>query len=172
MPGKATEKVIQQKMRDSLVSYFRGQVRVGLEDTVEKGRIDVRLLSSGTNNNGQKGLTYWSIIELKVARSFSNQKKPKTVADKKPLKKINISTIENDIVKGVKQANEFTQDREVEQGFLEIFDMRTVAGKKVNLLELPKVKAALVACNRHINTSIRPMYGTADHARDAGFQTV
>ena len=169
VPSKNTEKEIQAKMRVSLLSYFRGQVRVGEEDTVDKGRIDVRLLTSGATNNGLKGLTYWSIVELKVVRSFANQKKAKKNKPKTPLKAVSISRIESELVKGVQQADEFTEDREVEQGFLEIFDMRTVQAKKVDLLELPKVAAALKSCTREVKASVRPMYGSSEHARQAGY---
>jgi len=152
-PDASPEKAIQEKLRVALWSWFRGLVSIGTEDSVNKGRIDVRLLAPPGES---LGLRYWSIIELKVARSFGSTEKP-----------VPRSVVINEIVKGVGQANEFTSDRAVEEGFLEIYDMRQ--DKTDNLLTDAKIVKRLNACTVTVNATLRPMYGTADEARNAGF---
>ena len=156
IPAPNTEKAIQRLLKVALQHWFRGIAKVETEDKVPKGRIDVRILMPSTNGHG---LTYWSIIELKVARSFQNAPKGK-VAKKAPRSKL-IS----EIAKGFGQANEFTADREVKEGFLEIYDMRK--DKSDDILNDSKVKTAAEACTVKVNCNLRPMYGSSEEARSA-----
>lgn len=158
VPGANAEKEIQKRMRYQLGGYFHGFVRVETEDKVPKGRIDVRLLAPADK---EYGLKYWSIIELKVARSFQNAAKSKTP------KTVPLSKVTAEIVKGVQQANEFTSDRDVKDGFLEIFDMRR--DKSVELLAEPNVNDALDACTTQVHVNVRKMFGSSNDARKAGY---
>lgn len=157
VPVHQAEKAIQSKMGDLLSGWFRGLVRVEAEDSTPVGRIDIRLLSP---SDGDAGLHYWAIIELKVAKSFRNApfgSCAKTVSE---------STNIDDIVEGVIQADSYRAIRELKDGFLEVFDMRK--DKSVNLLKRPAIVTAIDKCGGLVHCKLRPMYGSAREARTAG----
>ena len=153
VPGKKPEKAIQGHLKVALGSWFQGQIKVLMEDATPPGRIDVRLLRSAESS---KGLQYWAIIELKVIKTFRNKKvgKPNAV----PIKE-NVDAI----VDGIQQSNSYRSYVELDEGFLEVFDLRKA---KDEIEKDERITAALagskVVCN------IRPVYGTAKDARTAG----
>lgn len=157
VPAKDTEKAIQRILRVAITHHFRGKARAETEDKAPKGRIDIRILAPSA---GQAGLAYWSIIELKVVRTYRNAPKGK------PRTKISKSKVMDEIAKGYRQANEFTADREVQEGFLEVYDMRE--DKSENLLAHPTVQSAADKCAVKVNCNVRQMFGTSDEARIAG----
>lgn len=158
VPAKNTEKAIQQRLRYHLTGWFHGIVKVGMEDTVSKGRIDVRLLAPPASGNG---LQYWSIIELKVARTFRNAK------NGKPPQKVSEKALIDELLKGIGQAHDFTEETQVKEGFLEVYDMRQ--DKSEELLEHEKVAAKLGACNVPVNAAVREMFGSSEEAREHSF---
>lgn len=158
VPAKNTEKAIQQRLRYHLTGWFHGIVKVGMEDAVSKGRIDVRLLAPPASGNG---LQYWSIIELKVARTFRNAKKGKTP------QKVSEKSLVDELLKGIGQAHDFTEETQVKEGFLEVYDMRQ--DKTEELLEQEKVTAKLGACKAQVNAAVRKMFGSSEEARDHSF---
>ena len=159
VPARDTEKAIQQRLTDHLSGWFRRFVRVGTEDTVSKGRIDVRLLAPPENGHGLK---YWSIIELKVARSFHNAKKGKA------LRNVREGSVISEILKGIQQAHEFAKEVRVKEGFLEIYDMRK--DKSTDLLEHEKVADKFSKCTVAVNAKVRPMFGSSEDARTYCFE--
>lgn len=158
VPAKNTEKAIQQRLRYHLTGWFHGVVKVGMEDAASRGRIDVRLLAPPASGNG---LQYWSIVELKVARTFRNAKKGKTP------QKVTEKTLIDDLLKGIGQAHDFTEETQVKEGFLEVYDMRQ--DKTIELLKHEKVTAKLGACRVQVNAALRQMFGSSEEARDHFF---
>ena len=158
IPGRAPEKAVQESLCIVLSSWFRGVVRAELEDSISIGRIDIRLLKPSMK---EKALTYWAIIELKVIRSFTNASvgnNPNSVSAAQ-----NISGI----VKGLKQAWAYRNNREAEEGLLEIFDLRK--DKSENLLNSPQVIETLKDYTPSPHCNIRPIFGSSQDARNAGY---
>lgn len=162
VPGPAPEAAFQKCLAIVLNSWFQGVVRAEVEDKVNIGRIDVRLLKKSSDEGS---LTYWAIIELKVIKSFANVnmgKKPPTVG---PAANIDA------IVKGLKQAWAYRENRAAEEGLLEVFDLRK--DKQEDLMACADVIAALAECAQPpIHHSVRPIFGSSDDARSAGFAGV
>ena len=150
IPGPEPEKSIQKALRFALNFWFRGVVRVGTEDGTNIGRIDVRLLKKGPSG----GLTYWIILELKVIKSFTSTET--SVGDSTNLKAI---------VKGVKQAGAYQENRDV-KGMLEVYDLRR--DKDDALWKRQEVTTAAESYSPPPKIDIWPMYGSADDARNAG----
>ena len=161
VPGRKPEKAIQKSLCIVLSSWFRGVVRVESEDNVPIGRIDVRLLKPSME---EKALTYWAIIELKVIKSFTN-----ALEGHNPT---SVSTSQNiaGIVKGLKQAWAYRINRQAEEGLLEIFDLRK--DKSEDLLNSPKVINALRNLSPEPRCNVRPIFGSSQDARDAGYTGV
>ena len=161
VPGTNPEKVIQKSLCTVLSSWFHGVVRVESEDSISIGRIDVRLLKPSMEEGA---LAYWTIIELKVIKSFRNAS-----ADRDPSPVSNAQNID-EIVKGLKQAWAYRRNREAEEGLLEIFDLRK--DKSIDLLSLSKVVETLqsyVLAPRH---NVRPIFGSSQDARNAGYSGI
>ena len=161
VPGANPEKVIQQSLCIVLSSWFHGVVRVESEDSISIGRIDVRLLKPSTE---EKALNYWAIIELKVIKSFRNAS-----SDRNPSP---VSVAQNiaGIVEGLKQAWAYRENRKAEEGLLEIFDLRK--DKDKDLLSDPKIVKTLqsyVPAPRH---NVRPIFGSSQDARNAGYRGI
>lgn len=158
VPAKNTEKAIQMRLHYHLSGWFKGIVKVHVEDSIDMGRIDVRLL---TPPGSGYGLQYWSIIELKVARSFRTAKKGKKAAV------VSKKSVIDEILKGIVQAHEFTSEQEVKEGFLEVYDMRK--DKSDDLFSEAKVIEKLDQCTVVVNAKLRPMFGSAEDARNNSF---
>jgi len=161
IPGPHPETCIQKELVKAMNHRFSGRLRAEAEDKTNIGRIDVRLLRSGQNGGP---LAYWAIIELKVLKSFANAAKgcdPSKVEDTK-----NIDAI----AEGIRQAWAFRENREADEGLLEIFDLRK--NKTKNLLSHNKIVEVMAKCTPVPTHNIRPLFGTAGDARRAGFTGV
>lgn len=161
VPGRAPEAAFQNHMAIVLNSWFHGVVRAEVEDRINIGRIDVRLLKKSSEEGS---LAYWAIIELKVVKSFANAalgEKPSTVG---PAANIDA------IVKGLKQAWAYRANRSAEEGLLEVFDLRR--DKQEDLMTCADVVGALAECSQPPTYAIRPIFGSSDDARSAGFAGV
>ena len=158
VPGKAPEKAVQKSLCIALSSWFHGDVRVESEDRISIGRIDVRLLKPSME---EKALFYWAIIELKVIKSFTN-----TSVGHDPN---SVSASQNiaGIVEGLKQAWAYCSNREAEEGLLEIFDLRK--DKSDNLLNSRKVTDVLQNYSPRPRYNVRPIFGSSQDARNAGY---
>lgn len=157
VPVKQVEKEIQKRLRILLTGWFRGVVKVEPEDSVPAGRIDVRLLAPSADSNG---LNYWAIIELKVAKSYRNARvgcTPATVSNNKNAKEIS---------SGVRQIDSYSNIRDLDEGYLEVFDMRK--DKSEDLLSHSKVVEALARSSGTVRCNVRPIFGRAEDARDSG----
>ena len=161
IPGRAPEKAVQKSLCIVLSSWFHGLVRVESEDSTSIGRIDVRLLKPSMEEDA---LAYWVIIELKVIRSFTNASMGH---DPNP---VNPSRNIEGIVEGLKQANAYCINRKAEEGLLEIFDLRKDKGE--NLLNSPKVIETLQDLSPEPHHNVRPIFGSSQDARDAGYAGV
>ena len=151
IPDPRPEKSIQADLQVVLNSWFRGVVRAEGEDNTNIGRIDVRLLKKAANG----GLAYWIIMELKVIKSFTNSES-----------KVDESTNVEAIVKGVKQAGSYRANRDVDDGMLEIYDLRR--DKSMNLMVREDVSDALGMYSPPLLVDVWPMFGSAGDARNAG----
>ncbi len=160
VPGSQPERSIQDALALSLGMWFQGLVRVGVEDRTNIGRIDVRLLKP----SGEGQLAYWAIVELKVIKSFANAKgraKAGTVS-----RTVNLDAIQ----KGLRQTWAYQSNLESEEGLLEIFDLRE--DKSEDLMvdgDVVKVLGELAPVPRY---TVRPLFGSSEHARIAGFSGV
>ena len=152
IPGPSPEKSIQSDLKVALNFWFRGVVRAECEDSTNIGRIDVRLLRQ---KEGNRGLAYWVILELKVIKSFTS-----TSSD------VDDSANLAAIIKGIEQAGAYRANRVAEAGMLEIYDLRR--DKSVNLTAGEDVSAALVRYSPPPQIDIWPVFGSADDARRAG----
>jgi hypothetical protein len=160
IPGSQPERSIQDALALSLGMWFQGLVRVGIEDRTTIGRIDVRLLKP----SAEGPLAYWAIVELKVIKAFANAAgKAKATAVSRT---VNIDAIQ----KGLRQTWAYQSNRESEEGLLEIFDLRQ--DKSEDLMadgEVVKLLGELAPVPRY---AVRPLFGSSDHARLAGFSGV
>lgn len=160
VPGPQPERSIQDALELSLSMWFHGLVRVGVEDKTNIGRIDVRLLRP----SAEGPLAYWAIVELKVIKAFANaQGLAKAAA---------VSRTDNvdAIQKGLRQTCAYQRNRESEEGLLEIFDLRK--DKSEDLMadaEVVKLLGELTPAPRY---TVRPLFGSSEHARLAGFSGV
>ena len=158
VPGEHPEKSIQYGLMIALRSWFRRVVSVELEDSIPAGRIDVRLLHGG---QGDKPLSYWAVIELKIMRSKRNAPKGKKASS------VSIPDNVSAVVEGLKQINSYRRDRHAEEGLLEVFDMR-----KDKSIDIKGEAAVIDQCkiiDQDIVFNVRPLFGTTREARDAGF---
>ena len=161
IPGPKPEKTIQTALEFALNYWFHGVIKAETEDTTAIGRIDVRLLK---RSKEEGSLAYWAIVELKIIKSFTNataDKKPSTVGPAANIKAI---------VKGLKQAWAYRENRFAEEGLLEVFDLRK--DKKNDLMETDDVVATLEEYTPTPNYLVRPLFGSPDDARNAGFSGV
>ena len=152
IPGENPEKSIQSLLEFALNFWFRGVVRAESEDSTNIGRIDVRLLTRGADGR----LGYWIILELKVIKSFTN-------SGSKVTESANLEAI----VKGVKQAGSYRQNRCAEEGMLEIYDLRQ--DKSEDLAVRDDVSAALNMYCPPPKIDVWPLFGSAEDARNAGY---
>jgi hypothetical protein len=93
-PGSRPEKTIQDKLKTWLGSWWRGYLRPECEDSIDIGRIDIRLLRP----EAQGALCYWAVIELKIVKSFRYPEagdSPSAVSDNENAQ---------EVAKGVEQA--------------------------------------------------------------------
>lgn len=157
--GASPEDSLQRQLRTFLTGWFRGQVKVDRETTTEIGRIDIGLLIPPAIPNG--GLTYWGVVELKVVKSFRHSKTGNLP--------ISVSLLENarDVAKGVQQAHAFRINRGCACAVLEIYDMR--ADKTVDPRQHSVVQEVLPTCSPPPDMRLTPLFGSAQHARAAGY---
>ena len=161
VPGNEPEKAVQKSLCIELNSWFHGVVRVEPEDRTPIGRIDVRLLKPSMEEDA---LAYWAIIELKVIKSFRNAS---VGYDPTPVRASqNIAGI----VEGLTQVRAYCINRKAEEGLLEIFDLRK--DKSENLLNSPKVIEALQNYSPKLRHNVRPIFGSSQDARVAGYTGV
>lgn len=156
VPGPHPEKCIQRELSTVLRSWFRGVVRAEMEDSTDIGRIDVRLLRS------EEGpLYYWAIVELKVIKSARNAPTGKKASS--------VSVAENAkaVAEGVLQAHAYRANRQADEGLLEVYDLRRE--KSLDMFKHRTVGRALATCNPIPTHNTRPIFGSASHAREAGF---
>ena len=158
VPGKHPEKAIQYDLRIALRSWFQGVLRVELEDSIPVGRIDVRLLH---RNQDDRSFSYWAVIELKVMRFKHNAPKGKKAST------VSISDNVSAVVEGLRQVNSFRRDRHAVEGLLEVFDMRKDKG--IDVKGVAAVINQYKIIDQDIAFNVRPLFGTAKDARDAGF---
>lgn len=161
VPGPSPEKVIQEELEIALNFWFHGIVKAEIEDKTAIGRIDVRLLKKSVQ---ERSLAYWAIIELKVIKSFANAdagQKPSTVG-----RAANVEAI----VKGLKQVWAYRENRSAEEGLLEVFDLRK--DKNEDLLAWADVIGAMRECQPCPKHAVRPIFGSSDDARNAGYTGV
>lgn len=158
IPGPQPEKSIQSDLTLALNHWFHGIVRAETEDSTNIGRIDVRLLKK---SNEQGSLSYWAIIELKIIKSFTNASIGTTAT------KVADTTNINAIIKGIEQTWAFRENRDAEEGLLEIYDLRQE--KQVNLMEHAGVIEILNKCSPIPTHNVRPVFGSSEDARHAGF---
>ena len=161
IPGPQPEKCIQSDLELFLNSWFHGVVKAEHEDNTNIGRIDVRLLK---RSDKEGSLTYWVIMELKILKSFPNTKDasiPSPVA---------VSTNIKAIVKGVRQARSFLENRRAEKGLLEIYDLRK--DKTDDLLKKQDVSTAMNNWSPDNKVHVWPVFGSSEDARTAGFTGV
>lgn len=160
IPGSQPERSIQDALAVALGMWFQGLVRVGVEDPTNIGRIDVRLLK----RSAEGSLSYWAIVELKVIKAFANAKGRAKAA---PVSRtVNVEAIK----KGLRQTWAYQSNREAEEGLLEIFDLRE--DKSEDLMadgDVLKVLGDLAPVPRY---TVRPLFGSSEHARAAGFAGV
>ena len=162
VPGPDPERSIQNGLEFALNFYFRGVVRAEVEDRINIGRIDVRLLKSSKD---ETGLTYWGIVELKIIKSFRNAK------DKDPASKVYRAENVNSLLEGIRQVHSYAANREAEFGILEVFDLRK--DKNENLFNDEKVTELLEELSPDApHTSTKPVFGSASDARKMGFTGV
>ena len=152
IPGQHPEKSIQSHLEFALNFWFRGVVRAESEDSTNIGRIDVRLLTRGADGR----LAYWIILELKVIKSFTNGGS-----------KVSVSSNVEAIVKGVKQAGSYRENRCAEEGMLEIYDLRQDKSEDLTVRE--DVSAVLNMYSPPPKVDVWPLFGSAEHARNAGY---
>lgn len=158
VPGPQPEIAIQDRLIVALNSWFHGELRAEKEDSIKVGRIDVRLLQTNPNDGA---LSYWAIIELKVMRSNHN------APEGKKAKSVSLAANVGAVVEGLKQIDSYKRDRLAPEGLLEVFDMRK--DKTKNVKGQKRVKDQLVKCDDGIAFNVRPLFGEAKHARDAGY---
>ena len=154
IPSECPEKSIQSQLKFALNFWFRGVVWAESEDKTNIGRIDVRLLISGAR--ADRSLTYWVILELKVIKSFTNSGTP-----------VGNSSNLNSIVKGVRQTGSYRANRKVEEGMLEIYDLRK--DKSKDLITHENVSKALNQYCPPLRVNVWPLFGSSVDARNAGF---
>lgn len=161
VPGPAPERAIQDQLEIALNYWFHGVLKAEVEDRTNIGRIDVRILKKSAVEGS---LTYWAIVELKVIKSFANAAKGTKASTVGPAANI------EGIVKGLVQAWAYRNNRLAEDGLLEVFDLRE--DKKVDLCASTEVMSALSTCVPAPTFSIRPLFGSSDDARMAGFSGI
>ena len=140
--------------------WFHGLVRVSVEDKTNIGRIDVRLLRP----SAEGPLAYWAIVELKVIKAFTNaagKAKAATVS-----RTDNVDAIE----KGLRQTWAYQSNRESEEGLLEVFDLRK--DKSEDLMTDSSVVKLLDELAPKPRYTVRPLFGSSEHARLAGFSGI
>ena len=71
------------------------------------------------------------------------------------------------IIKGLRQAWAFRQNREADEGLLEVFDLRK--DKKVNLMNEHIVADVLAKFAPPPSYCLRPLFGSSEDARSAGY---
>jgi hypothetical protein len=156
VPGPQPERSIQDGLAIALNFWFQGVLRAEVEDATRIGRIDIRLLMAV---NGAP-LSYWAIIELKVIKSFANAEdgvKPAAVGRPANIEAIN---------EGLRQARAFASNRQT-MGVLEVFDLRN--DKSDNLFADADVQGVLSSLSPVPLYFVRPLFGSAKEARQAGF---
>ncbi len=160
VPGPQPERSIQDALELSLSMWFHGLVRVSVEDPTNIGRIDVRLLK----RSAEGPLAYWAIVELKVIKAFAN------AAGKAKAAVVSRTENVDAIEKGLRQAWAYQSNRESEEGLLEIFDLRK--DKSEDLMVDTKIMTLLGQLSPVPQYTVRPLFGSSDHARLAGFSGV
>ena len=151
IPGPQPERAIQTQLQTVLRSWFQGVVRVEPEDTTNIGRLDVRLLTPTPDGR----LAYWTILELKVVKSFTHTESDVSDAD-------NVGAI----VKGIEQAAAFRDNRIAEHGMLEVYDLRK--DKSDDLTTRQPVTATLGNFAPPPDMDVWRVYGSAEDARHDG----
>ena len=160
IPGPRPEATIQSHLTIVLNSWFHGILRAEREDSTNIGRIDVRLLQPGPTGS----LNYWAIMELKVIRSFTNAN---SVAATTPVAP---QANEDAIANGIRQAHAYRANRSADESLVEVFDLRQ--DKRVDLRGSARIQSTLAECPRISSIEVRPVFGSANDARIAGYTGV
>jgi len=156
VPGPHPEKCIQRELSTVLRSWFRGVVRAEMEDSTDIGRIDVRLLRAD-----EGPLYYWAIVELKVVKSTRNAPTGKKASS------VSVGENAKAVAEGVLQAHAYRANRQADEGLLEVYDLRRE--KSLDMFKHRTVEKALARCNPVPTHNTRPIFGSASHAREAGY---
>lgn len=157
VPGPQPERSIQDALALSLSMWFQGLVRVDVEDRTNIGRIDVRLLKP----SAEGPLAYWAIVELKVIKAFAN------AAGRAKAAAVSRTDNIDAIQKGLRQAWAYQSNRESEEGLLEVFDLRK--DKSEDLMANGDVVRLLSELSPLPRYTVRPLFGSSEHARLAGY---
>jgi hypothetical protein len=160
VPGPRPERSIQDALELSLSMWFHGIVRVSVENKTNIGRIDVRLLKP----SAEGPLAYWAIVELKVIKAFANA--AGTAKAAAVSRTDNVDAIE----KGLRQTWAYRSNGQSEEGLLEIFDLRK--DKSEDLMADAGVVKLLGKLKPAPSYTVRPLFGSSEHARLAGFSGV
>ena len=137
----------------ALASWFHDVVHVLSEIPTNIGRIDIGLLTTSVDG----GPTFWAILELKVIKSFTHTASPVKDTD-------NVEAI----IEGVTQAAAYRASTQAELGVLEVYDLRR--DKSQNLMAHQRVSNTLAGCSPPPDVHVRPVFGSAKDARDAGYR--
>ena len=103
-------------------------------------------------------------MELKVIKSFANPSPGCSPSS------ISVSKNVEAIVEGVTQAGSYRSNRHVEDGLLEIYDLRK--DKTDDLTKQPAVRVAMNNFSPRIRFDVWPVFGSSKDARAAGFDGV
>ena len=161
VPGPEPEKSIQTSVAIGLNSWFHGILRAEVEDSTSIGRIDVRLLMPQPNCPNSEALAYWAIVELKVVKSFSNS------SSRTGATTINRSKNVDAVIKGVRQVYAYQANRGTSLGLLEVYDLRR--DKSDDLFQDNKVRQELARLIPPPTYTVRPLFGSPEDARQAGY---
>ena len=157
VPGPQPERSIHYPLEIALDSWFHGVLKTDSEAKTTMGRIDLRMLTKKED----KPFAYWSVMELKVIKSFTNAPKGSHPSQVKETDNVDA------IVEGVKQAAAYQEDCSAEEALLEIYDLRK--DKTGDLTKREEVLAVKNEVRRHPRIHAWPVFGSARDARNARY---
>ncbi len=142
----------EKKIQDYLETYLRARLlnthKIETEYPLISGRADVVINRKGGGGVWQK----LAVVELKVARSRSSRNKPTA-----------LNALLRHTLKGYKQVQAYRAELDALEGYLVIYDMRSLSDRANDLLA-PYVQDAPT---KKIVLRCDGVYGTADDYRDA-----
>jgi len=159
VPIKNAEIHIQRRLKDYLGAWFHEKIWIEQEVKTDVGRIDLQILVK--SSSATLGLACWGVIELKVAKSYSTPRDEDRPTSK--LTRVTHKTNMDGVVKGYGQADAFACDRDVNNSFLEVFDMRKV--KSPDLLDDSRAKEKAEQCVKKVRAKVRKMFGSSEEIR-------